>query len=318
MSSLKLDRCIWLIDTIRRRGKIDYEQLNRLWQDSYLNDAGEELSKRTLKRHIDTAEDFFGVCIRCDCRNGYSYFIDESESQKTNDLSQWLIDSYSTMNQLNADKSLQGRIIFENIPSGSRWLTTITEAMRENRVLKITYQSFWRGEPNTFTIEPYFLKVVNRRWYVIARSPYYSEMNERRGIEPADVFRNYSLDRIHEVEATDETFVMKKEFSAEEYFNGCIGIIRSDEPCQRIVIKAFGKKADYLRTLPLHESQKEITGDDQSATFEYLLRPNLEFYQAALAMADQAEILEPASVREVMGYYANELNFRYNGKGGAR
>ena len=317
MSSPKLDRCLWLIDTIKRVGHIDYEELNKCWLRSSRNDTGEELDKRTLKRHIDTADEIFGVCIKCDRHNGYTYYIDEKDSKNLNDLSQWLIDSYSTMNQLNADKSLQGRIIFENIPSGNRWLTTITEAMRENNVLRITYQGFGHSTACSFDVEPYFLKVVNRRWYLIARSPYFSELKKRIKDRQINDYRNYGLDRIRDIETTGEKFKMKEDFSVEEYFNGCIGITRSDEPIQRIVIKAFNPKADYLRTLPLHESQKEIASDDQSATFEYFLRPDFEFYQAVLAIADQAEILEPSSVRKVMGLHTNALDFRYNGKGGA-
>lgn len=77
-----------------------------------------------------------------------------------------------------------------------------------------------------------------------------------------------------------------------------------DGPIQRIVLLAYGGFADYLRTLPLHESQREIEGDDESTLFEYHLKPTFDFYQLVLAQGDQVEVLEPESVRNEMRNFA--------------
>lgn len=87
------------------------------------------------------------------------------------------------MNQIQADRKLKGRIIFENVPSGHKWLNVITDAMRNNQVLTVTHQGFGKSEPWYFDIEPYYLKVVKRRWYVLARSPYYSNRNRQKNKE---------------------------------------------------------------------------------------------------------------------------------------
>ena len=238
--------------------------------------------------------------IECDKKDGYRYYIDEPERLESNNLYNWLISSYSTLNQIKADSKLENRIIFENIPSGQTWLTHIAEAMRNNRVLSITYHGFGKSESTTFDIEPYCLKVAHRRWYVLARSPYYSERNKEKGIKPYDVFRIYALDRIMDIKDTDKTFTMNKDFDAAKYFEGCCGVITSDEPLQRIVVRAYDNFADYLRTLPLHESQRELSSDEESTLFEYHLKPTFDFYQLILAQANQLEIIEPEAVREEM------------------
>ena len=182
--------------------------------------------------------------------------------------------------------------------------------MRANRVLRITHQGFGKPYPNTFEIEPYFLKVVKRRWYVVAHNPYYSERNKAKGVKPDDVYLVYALDRISCIEDTDKTFKMKKDFDVDRYFEGCCGVITSDERPQRIVVKAYGGFADYLRTLPLHESQREIKSDDESTIFEYRIKPTYDFYQAVLAQGDQMEVLEPEEVRDEMRNFArNMLNY---------
>lgn len=162
----------------------------------------------------------------------------------------WLVSSYATLNQIQVDCRLEERIIFEDIPSGQTWLTRIAEAMRYDQVLCITHQGFGKPEPSTFEIEPYCLKVVKRRWYVLARSPYYSERNKEKGIKPSDVYYTYALDRIQDIQETGKTFHMNKDFDVNRYFEGCCGVITSNEPLQRIVLLAYGGFADYLRTLP--------------------------------------------------------------------
>ena len=179
--------------------------------------------------------------------------------------------------------------------------------MRRNHVLSITHQGFGKPEPSTFDIEPYFLKVVKRRWYVVARSPYYSERNKEQGVKPSDVYLVYALDRISDIQDTGRTFKMKKNFDVHSYFEGCCGIITSNESSQKIVLRAYNGFADYLRTLPLHESQREIGSDDESTLFEYHLKPTFDFYQLVLAQGDQVEVLEPESVRDEMRNFAQNI-----------
>ncbi len=284
-----------------------------MWQNSGLS-YKEPLPLRTFHNHQKAILDIFGVEIKCDAGDGYRYYITEPERLRGNNLHSWLISSYATLNQIQADSRLEDRIIYEDIPSGQTWLTCIAEAMRHNRVLNITHQGFGKPYPSTFEIEPYLLKVVKRRWYVVARSPYYSGRNRAKGVKPNDVYRVYALDRIYDIEDTGKTFKMKRSFDADDYFEGCCGVITSDEKPQRVVVKAYGGFADYLRTLPLHESQREIEGDDESTLFEYHLKPTFDFYQLVLAQGDQVEVLEPESVRNEMRNFAKNMLDYYTWK----
>ena len=65
---------------------------------------------------------------------------------------------------------MRDRILFEKIPSSQKWLPVIVNAMRDGKVIEMTYQSFWRDEPNTYTAKPYCLKLFKQRWYVLAKS----------------------------------------------------------------------------------------------------------------------------------------------------
>lgn len=309
MAANLFGRYVWLMDVLHRYKRLTFQEINKLWQESGLG-YGEELPLKTFHNHKKAIKDIFDVYIECDRKDGYRYYIDEPERIEGNNLRSWLISSYATLNQIQADNKLEDWIIFEEIPSGQTWLTCIADAMRRNHVLSITHQGFGKPEPSTFDIEPYFLKVVKRRWYVVARSPYYSERNKEQGVKPSDVYLVYALDRISDIQDTERTFKMKKNFDVHSYFEGCCGAITSNESPQKIVLRAYNGFADYLRTLPLHESQREIGSDDESTLFEYHLKPTFDFNQLVLAQGDQVEVLEPEPVRnEIRNFAQNMLDY---------
>lgn len=313
MSANLFGRYVWLMDILRRYKRLTFQEINELWQESGLG-YGEELPLKTFHNHKKAIKDIFDVYIECDRKDGFRYYIDEPERIEGNNLRNWLISSYATLNQIQADNKLEDRIIFEEIPSGQTWLTCIADAMRRNHVLSIMHQGFGKPEPSTFEIEPYCLKVVKRRWYVVARSPYYSERNKEQGVKPSDVYLVYALDRISDIQDTGKTFKMKKDFDVHSYFEGCCGVITSNESPQKIVLRAYNGFADYLRTLPLHESQREIGSDDESTLFEYHLKPTFDFYQLVLAQGDQVEVLEPDPVCEEMRNFAQNMLDYYTEK----
>lgn len=131
-------RYVWLIDTIRSHGRITYAEINECWKRSRLG-YGDDLPWRTFMNHKKAISDAFNVNIACDTKDGYKYYIDHPEDLEGDEFRTWLIDNYATLNQMQANRSLEHRIQFENIPSGSCFLTRILEAMRFNTVLEITH-----------------------------------------------------------------------------------------------------------------------------------------------------------------------------------
>ncbi|MDD4395546.1 MAG: WYL domain-containing protein, partial [Bacteroidales bacterium] len=219
-------------------------------------------------------------------------------------LSIWMIDTYATINQVKSDAKLSQRIQFDNIPSGRIYLSQIIEAMKNNKILTLTYQGFWKNKETTFDVEPYFLKVFNCRWYLIAHSI------------ADNTTRTYALDRISDVVTTSRTFIFDGSFDIDYYFEGCCGIIADKSiPIQRVVIRAHGYSGAYIATLPIHSSQKVLSKDEDSIVFEYQVRPTYDFLQSLLNQTDQIEVLEPISLRKEMKRIAqNILSYYTNSK----
>lgn len=286
MAKNLFNKYIWLINTIYRAGKITFEEINVQWLRNDMS-CGEEISLRTFHNHRRAIEEMFDINIECNRRDGYNYYIENVEDIEKNSVKNWLLDSFAINNLINESHRLKRRILFEDIPSGKQYLNSIIDAMQDNRSIEITYQSYWKDEPNTFIIEPYCLKVFRQRWYIVARCPYY------------DTIMIYALDRILNLQYTEIIFNYPLDFDSQSYFKFYFGII-VDEKCviEKIRIKVFGNKCKYIRALPLHHSQCEIETTDNYSIFEYLLKPTYDFCQELLSHGDEIEVLSPAILRE--------------------
>ena len=82
---------------------------------------------------------------------------------------------------------------------------------------------------------------------------------------------------------------------------------------QDIVVRVARKGVSYLRTLPLHKSQKEINTTSEYSDFQFHLAPNFEFMQEILGRGDEAEVLSPQPLRDQFAHKIAKLNKRYNG-----
>lgn len=297
-----IGRYVWLVDILRRYGRLTFRQISDKWENSGLNYGG-PLVWRTFQNHRDAIFDIFGISIECERKGEYAYYIDHPDLLEKDHLRSWIISSYSALNQVRVDSSLEGRIIYEQIPSGEKWLTIFTQAMRESKKINIIYQGFLKPEATSITIEPYCLKVVKRRWYIVSR---------KQASPKKYVFRVYALDRIIEAAIMNEKFKYNKRFDIDKFFEGCCGIMRSEAPIERVVVKSYYCGPNYLRSLPLHSSQKELPVTNPSfAMFEYRVRPTFDFYLTLLGQADQLEVVSPEHVREEIAKLIKHMSSYY-------
>lgn len=67
-------------------------------------------------------------------------------------------------------------------------------------------------------------------------------------------------------------------------------------------------QANYLKNLPLHESQKIIEETNDYVIFSWRLKPTYDFIQQVLTMNVHAEVLQPESFRnEIKSLITNML-----------
>jgi hypothetical protein len=297
-----LRRHIWILSELYQNPKgLTYKEFAERWERSSQNVLGTSLPKRTFADCLRAIEDTFDVDISSDARNGYRYRIVQRDWLENDRVKDWLLSAFAVNGVLQDSRGLRERVMFEDIPSGNDYLLEVLKAMRENRVLAVTYQDYFDKEPRAILLEPYCVRVFRQRWYVVGVME-----NESQGEEPAELtnqghIRRYALDRVVTLEPTDATFKMPRGFSVDDYFADAFGIIVEPEEYDvetiRMKVYNINHRREYLRSLPLHHSQRETEQAEDYSIFELRLTPTYDFIQAVLAMGNEVEVLAPEYVR---------------------
>lgn len=290
---------IWLVNTIRRARKISLAEINEKWRETDMS-GGVDFARATFNRHKAAIEDIFGIIIDCDRRNGNKYYIYNRHVLDEDSVQNWMLSTLSVNNMLSESISLRERILLESVPSEGEYLQTIIEAMKKNVRVAVDYQRYSAASPRHLTMEPYCVKLFGQRWYMLGH--FHRDATPEK--PEADYFGIFSLDRIKHLELTDIKFKVKKDFNAKDYFSEYFGIITGDgTECEHIILRAFGEERFYMRDLPWHHSQKEITTTDDYSDFELTLRPTYDFSNRILSAGSRVRVLQPrwlaSEVREL-------------------
>ena len=297
---IQLQKYTWLIDTIRRAGRISLEEISARWERNKDLSDYRPLSRATFNRWKEAIYNQFGIIIACQRTGGYLYYIENPEEIDDNELKKWMLDSFSVGNLIGEHLSLRDRILVSPAPSAHRHLSTLLEAMNDNRTVAITYCGFNKSRSYTFPVEPYCVKLFEGRWYVLARDVQYDEL------------RIYGLDRIERIEPTGDTFKLPKGFSAAAYFAPCYGIVTSpDIPAERIQIRVYQGHIPYMQSLPLHPSQRLLADHGTYADFELYLAPTYDFIMRLLHVGSMLEVLSPVSLRQQMKAWTSKMYEMY-------
>jgi len=272
----------WLIDTIHRSRSISLRELNEKWLETEMS-GGVEMNRMTFFRHKCAIEDMFGVQIDFDRKRG-KYFISNEEVLGRDSVQNWMLSTLSVSNLLGESKALQDRILLERVPSVVGRMEPIITAMRKSVKLLMAYRKYDHGEAKEYLVAPYCVKLYRQRWYMLAL---YEE----------DRLHVFAFDRMEKVRVTQESFVIDPDFDAQSYYADCMGVtkIESVKP-QRVVLRAFGNECDYVRSLPIHASQRELGSGDGYTDFEYYVRPTLELCGHILSRGARLKVIQPQSL----------------------
>lgn len=287
MALNQTNKLVWIIETIYKAGKITFEDLNRKWIDNVDLSGGEEMLKRTFHKWKWSIFDTFGLVIECEKAAPYRYYIENVDDMKRGSIENWLLSTYSVSNSLIESKSIKDRIILEEIPSGREYLDPIIDAMKKNHFIHITYYNYWREDNREHYLMPLCVKLFRQRWYMVGR------------IWPSGKDILFSLDRMRDFRLSSHTFEYPEDFSPQEYFDGCFGII-PDKKCKvgDVLIKVNAGQANYMRDLPMMDNQQEIERNEEYSTFKIHVRPTFDFQQELLWNREELEVLEPLWLRK--------------------
>ena len=192
------------------------------------------------------------------------------------------------------------KVMIQDVNTGVESLSIVLDAIDRKRTLLFKYTSYYnKDKVYEYEVIPCFVRLFEHRWYLICE---YLDRSQTRVL---------ALERMCELEVGKKERTPSPEVNPKDFYENCFGIIRDDKTPVCVRIKVYDKQVDYVRSVPIHTSQKEIETRDEYAIFEYRLRPSFDFIQHLL-WNKKVEVLTPLSLREEMKKELEEMLGRYN------
>ena len=284
-------RLKFIEEFLRRRKDrgASFEEINEYLESKY-QDRGLELddlkfTKRTFLRDKEAIFEVFGVHIIYK-RSTNSYVIDADE------IDEYHEDVFDNLLLVEAYREVKGKknvMFFEQRKSrGLHWLNGLVHSITHQKIIALNYTKFWEGVSHQKTLEPYALKEFRNRWYLLA--------NEKDGKD--FILKTFGLDRISDLEISNSTFKPQK-IDIEKYFINSFGIIYSeDEQPEEIVLSFDSEQGQYIKTLPMHHSQKVLIDNDKEYRIQLTLFPTYDFEREVLSHGERVKIISPKGFRD--------------------
>lgn len=182
---------------------------------------------------------------------------------------------------------------------GREYLSQLYNVIVNHQTIKVQYTTF-KDLTLDIVLSPYYLKEFNNRWFLFA----FRHDN--------NMLMTLALDRIDSIHKTKTEFIPNIEFDFEEYFEDVIGvtIIPGIEP-EKITLKIDFDLWPYIKTKPIHGSQKVVETNEQYTAIQLELIPNYELEARILSFGEQIEVIEPNGFRAKIINRVNDLNKKY-------
>lgn len=288
-------RYMLIIRKLRNRRQATFEEINSfLILESELQSYRLSISKRTFQRDLNEIRSLFNVDIQYDFSDKV-YYIADDEKQ---DINNRMLEAFDLFNSLNIAEDLSPYIYLEKRrPNGTEHLYGLIHAIKNRFLIRFTYQKFWEDEVTHRTAEPYALKEFRGRWYVLA--------NDSKD----NMVKSFGLDRISQLEISQERFKHPDNFNIDDYFSHCFGIFTSpDTEPEEIVLSFKPVQGKYVKSSPLHETQKVIVDNENELKIKLTLHITHDFIMELLSCGDTVTVIAPQNLKEnMLSIYQNAI-----------
>jgi predicted DNA-binding transcriptional regulator YafY len=275
-----------LVINCLRKAPATFEEIQKFL--SIQSDIDEEkytMSKRTLQRDINEIASLYDIEIASN-RSTKNYEIIEDENDDRNER---LMESFEIFSALNWSKNLKNHLIVEKRrPLGTEHMHGLLHAIKNQFQVQCNYEKYWdsQGVKSQRTLLPLALKEARNRWYLIAQD-----------LVDA-VVKTFGLDRISNLELSHTKFKYPSEYDIDEQFKDAFGIISTEKEAQKVVLELSIAQANYIKSLPLHHSQKIISENESTCTIQLYLRPTYDFVMELMSMGKEVKVIEPQKLQE--------------------
>lgn len=175
-------------------------------------------------------------------------------------------------------------------------LPAIHAALAERRTLRVRYHTFGRDEDTERELDPYHLTYYDGGLYLVAHCHLRHDV------------RVFAVERFQAVQPTRRRFEAPAGFDVRAFLDRALGIVQGELVTVRV---AFAPAlARYVRDRLWHPSQRMRDLPDGRLEMTLRVADTPELRRWLLGYGVQAEVLEPASIREALRAEAEALAAR--------
>ena len=174
----------------------------------------------------------------------------------------------------------------------------VSEAAIHKNYVKIDYYTMSRKTKTRRKVAPYKIWLFDGTFYLIGNCGLREDI------------RIFAMDRIKNLELTNERFEMPDDFNIDEFMKSSFGVFHGDPVQVRIWFAA--DVAEYIREKIWHETQHIEPHKDGSIIFEAEVAGIEEIKYWVLKWGAKARVIEPESLREAIQAEAEAMVSNYN------
>lgn len=263
---------------------------------SELDEENYTISTRTLQRDIVEIKSIFGIEISFNRKEAVYEII-----QETDDLiNDRVLETVTILNTLKMAENFSDEIVFENRKAlGLENIFLLVHAIKNQQEILFDHKKYWETTISKKTIQPFLIKESKNRWYAI-------------GIDKScNQIRTFGLDRISNIELLNAKFAKPSKTAIRNLFQNSFGIIYEQNPPQKIVLEFTAFQANYIKSLPLHASQKIIAENKNFCIIELFIYPTFDFIMEILSLGKEVKVIEPIDLKNKIKQLLLETLSRY-------
>ncbi|HOY32593.1 MAG TPA: WYL domain-containing protein [Bacteroidales bacterium] len=278
-----LTRYSLIIQKLRKKPSTYDEISNYLSLQSELQSYDFNISKRTFQRDLDDIRLLYNIDIRYDFSQKAYFICQETEPE----INERILEAFDTFNLMNMSDRLSAFMHFERRrPQGTEHLYGLLHAIKNSFQIYFLYQKFWDEVAEKRYVEPLALKEFKNRWYLVSH-----DLKDGK-------IKTFGLDRMKDLDITKRKCQHNRDFSVEDYFRYCFGVISpGDETIQDIVLSFDPFQGKYIKTLPLHHTQEVLVDDENELRIKLSLYPTYDLMMEILSFGANVEVIRPKVLR---------------------
>lgn len=290
-------RYLYVIDRLRSRpcnfNELQDYVMRKLESDDI--DTAFEYAIRTFERDKKDIATLFGIDIHYN-RKDKTYAIDEEEIEDQSVTR--MIDAFSIHHALQEGNKLSPSVFLEKRKSlGTEHIHGIIHAIQNLYLLQFTHQKHWEDFSTQREVYPIAVKESQQRWYLVALD------------KKNNVVKTFGLDRISNLKITNTKF-KPVAYNVEKEFQHAFGVL-TDSPAEKVVLEFSKQQGNYIKTFPLHESQRIVEETEDSVILEFFIHATNDIKMELLKYGSDVKVLSPISLQNEIKNRISEMSYLY-------